>query len=125
MNSVRCGAGKDTVKTVVPEEGSFTFADAYAIPSTVDNVDTAHAWINQVLDPQVNAEAADLPRRRRDRRGCAAAARRGDRSAVRLLGRRAFFAWRLSTTTRRSSRTSTVTIGAVAGRWQEIKAGAA
>ena len=24
----------------------------------MDNVDTAHAWINQVLDPQANAEAA-------------------------------------------------------------------
>ena len=58
MNSVAAAAGTDTVKTVVPEEGSFTFADAYAIPSTVDNLDTAHAWINQVLDPQANAEAA-------------------------------------------------------------------
>ncbi len=58
MNSVAAAAGTDTVKTVVPEEGSFTFADAYAIPTTVDNVDTAHAWINQVLDPQANAEAA-------------------------------------------------------------------
>ena len=45
-------------RPVVPEEGGFTFADAYAIPSTVDNLDTAHAWINQVLDPQANAEAA-------------------------------------------------------------------
>jgi spermidine/putrescine transport system substrate-binding protein len=58
MNKFALDAGKDTVKTNVPQEGSFTFADAYAIPSTVDNVDTAHAWINQVLDPQVNAEAA-------------------------------------------------------------------
>ena len=24
----------------------------------MDNLDTAHAWINQVLDPQANAEAA-------------------------------------------------------------------
>jgi spermidine/putrescine transport system substrate-binding protein len=58
MNSVAAAAGTTTVKTVVPEEGSFTFADAYAIPTTVDNLDTAHAWINQVLDPQTNAEAA-------------------------------------------------------------------
>jgi spermidine/putrescine transport system substrate-binding protein len=59
MNKFAVDAGKDTVKTNVPTEGSFTFADAYAIPSTVDNVDTAHAWINQVLDPQTNAEAAE------------------------------------------------------------------
>ena len=58
MNTAAAGAGKDTVKTVIPEEGSFTFADAYAIPTTVDNLDTAHAWLNQVLDPQTNAEAA-------------------------------------------------------------------
>jgi spermidine/putrescine transport system substrate-binding protein len=59
MNKFALDAGKDTVKTNVPKEGSFTFADAYAIPSTVDNLDTAHAWINQVLDPQTNAEAAE------------------------------------------------------------------
>jgi spermidine/putrescine-binding protein len=58
MNSAAAAAGKDTVKTIVPEEGSFTFADAYAIPTTADNLDTAHAWLNQVLDPQTNAEAA-------------------------------------------------------------------
>jgi spermidine/putrescine transport system substrate-binding protein len=59
MNKFALDAGKDTIMTNVPEEGSFTFADAYAIPSTVDNVDTAHAWINQVLDPTTNAEAAE------------------------------------------------------------------
>jgi spermidine/putrescine-binding protein len=58
MNSTAAAAGKDTIKTSIPKEGSFTFADAYAIPSTVDNVDTAHAWINQVLTPETNAEAA-------------------------------------------------------------------
>ena len=45
-------------RRVVPEEGSFTFADAYAIPSTVDNVDTAHAWINQCSIRRSNAENA-------------------------------------------------------------------
>jgi spermidine/putrescine transport system substrate-binding protein len=58
MNNFAVAAGKDTVMTKVPEEGGFTFADAYAIPSTVDNVDTAHAWVNLSLDPQVNAENA-------------------------------------------------------------------
>ena len=58
MNNFAKDAGKDTVKTQVPEEGGFTFCDAYAIPSTVDNVDTAHAWVNLSIDPQVNAENA-------------------------------------------------------------------
>ena len=57
-NNFAKDAGKDTVKTAVPEEGGFTFCDAYAIPSTVDNVDTAHAWVNLSIDPQVNAENA-------------------------------------------------------------------
>ncbi len=35
------------------------FVDAYAIPVTADNPVTAHAWINEGLDPKVNAEAAN------------------------------------------------------------------
>jgi spermidine/putrescine transport system substrate-binding protein len=58
MNNFAKDAGKDTIMTKVPTEGGFTFADAYAIPSTVDNLDTAHAWLNLTLDPQVNAENA-------------------------------------------------------------------
>ena len=59
MNSFAAADGVDTIKTNLPEEGSFTFADMYAIPAGADNVDTAHAWINKVLDPVINAEAAE------------------------------------------------------------------
>ena len=59
MNNFAKDAGKDTVKTIIPKEGGWTYCDAYAIPSTVDNLDTAHAWINLALDPQVNAENAE------------------------------------------------------------------
>jgi spermidine/putrescine-binding protein len=58
MNSFAKDAGKDTVLTVLPKEGGYSFCDAYAIPPTSDNVDSAHALINQGADPQVNAEAA-------------------------------------------------------------------
>jgi spermidine/putrescine-binding protein len=50
-------AGKKTVKFAVPEEGSYAYCDAYAIPKTTDNADGAYAWINQGLDVKVNAEA--------------------------------------------------------------------
>ena len=43
MNSFAADAGKTTVKTMVPEEGSFSFCDLYAIPTTADNVDTAYS----------------------------------------------------------------------------------
>ena len=59
MNSFAAAEGLTTVKTNLPEEGSFTFADMYAIPPARDNLDTAHACINQLLDPDVNAEAAE------------------------------------------------------------------
>jgi spermidine/putrescine-binding protein len=59
MNSFAKAAGKDTVLTVLPREGGYSFVDAYAIPPTSDNVDSAHAFINQGIDPQVNAEAAN------------------------------------------------------------------
>ncbi len=59
MNNFAKDAGKDTVKTIIPKEGGWTYCDAYAIPSTVDNLDTAHAWVNLALDPQVNAENAE------------------------------------------------------------------
>lgn len=52
-------AGKDTVMTTLPNEGGFSFVDSYAIPPTSDNVDAAHAWINQALTPETNAEAAN------------------------------------------------------------------
>jgi spermidine/putrescine-binding protein len=59
VQAFAANAGKKTIRTTTPKEGGFGFCDAYAIPTTVDNVDGAHAWINEGLDPRVNAEAAD------------------------------------------------------------------
>jgi spermidine/putrescine-binding protein len=59
MNSFAKDAGKDTVLTVLPKEGGYSFCDSYAIPPTSDNVDSAHAWIDEGLDAKVNAEAAN------------------------------------------------------------------
>ena len=60
MNSFAADAGLKTVLTNVPKEGSFSFCDAYAIPNGADNVDTALAWINESMDPVVNARAAEF-----------------------------------------------------------------
>lgn len=60
MNQFAADAGKKTIKWTLPREGGVGGADAYAIPPTADNVDTAHAWINEALDPEVNAEAANF-----------------------------------------------------------------
>jgi len=60
MNSFALDAGLKTVLTNVPKEGSFSFCDAYALPPGSDNIDTVLAWINQSLDPVVNARAAEV-----------------------------------------------------------------
>ena len=59
VNAFAADAGKDTIQWTLPEEGGAGFVDAYAIPVAADNLETAHAWINQGLDPKVNAEAAN------------------------------------------------------------------
>ena len=46
------------VKSTIPKEGSFSFCDSYAIPPTTDNGDTAHAFINEALGPEVQAKQA-------------------------------------------------------------------
>jgi spermidine/putrescine transport system substrate-binding protein len=58
MNTFAADQGLDTVRTNIPDEGSHSFCDAYAIPPTTRNPDAALAWINQSIDPLVNAEAA-------------------------------------------------------------------
>jgi len=60
MNSFAADAGNMTVKTIVPEEGSFSFCDLYAIPTTADNVDTVYSYLNNVLEPEVNAAGAEF-----------------------------------------------------------------
>jgi spermidine/putrescine transport system substrate-binding protein len=58
MNQFAADAGVDSFETAVPKEGSFSFCDAYALPAGADNVDTSLSWMNEALDPKVNAEAA-------------------------------------------------------------------
>ena len=43
---------------IVPSEGSASFTDAWAIPPGSKSRDAAHAWMNQTLDPKVQAYVA-------------------------------------------------------------------
>lgn len=43
---------------VIPEEGGVTWCDSWFIPKTAENVDTAYAFINESLDPVVQAQGA-------------------------------------------------------------------
>ena len=45
--------------SAVPKEGSATFCDAWAIPPGTDDVETAYAWINHTLEPEVQAYTGD------------------------------------------------------------------
>jgi spermidine/putrescine-binding protein len=58
MNEFAAAEGVDSFETQVPKEGSFSFCDAYALPAGADNADAALAWMNESLDPKVNADAA-------------------------------------------------------------------
>ena len=58
MNTFAADAGVKTFETEVPKEGSFSFCDAYALPKGADNVDASLSWMNESLDPKVNADAA-------------------------------------------------------------------
>jgi spermidine/putrescine transport system substrate-binding protein len=58
MNQFAADAGVNSFETEVPKEGSFSFCDAYALPAGADNGDAALAWMNESLDPKVNADAA-------------------------------------------------------------------
>jgi spermidine/putrescine transport system substrate-binding protein len=60
QNALAAGAGNNNVKTKTPTEGAFSFCDLYAIPSTADNVDTVHAWINETIAPVTNARIAEF-----------------------------------------------------------------
>ncbi|GAA5543597.1 spermidine/putrescine-binding periplasmic protein [Brucella sp. NBRC 113783] len=46
------------LKLALPKEGPVLWVDAWFIPVSADNIETAHAFINQSLDPQVQANVA-------------------------------------------------------------------
>ncbi|USJ27983.1 ABC transporter substrate-binding protein [Ensifer adhaerens] len=56
-SAVPLETAKQSVKTVAvyPKEGGAVWADAWFIPKTAVNVDTAYAFINEALDPKVQA----------------------------------------------------------------------
>jgi len=60
MNAFAARGGKKTVLTnVTPDEGGVSYVDSYAISSKADNAATAYAYVNETLDPKVNAKGAD------------------------------------------------------------------
>lgn len=53
------GKGKAAKDVVDVEGGNMSFTDGYAIPNGADNPDSAYAFINNVLDPKVNAAISE------------------------------------------------------------------
>jgi spermidine/putrescine-binding protein len=53
------GKGKAARDVVDVEGGNMSFADGYGIPTGADNADSAYAFINHVLDPEVNAAISE------------------------------------------------------------------
>lgn len=52
--------GPEVVTDFELKEGSFGFVDGIAIPVDADNVETAYAYANELLDPKVNAAIGDF-----------------------------------------------------------------
>ncbi|MEI9402531.1 PotD/PotF family extracellular solute-binding protein [Mesorhizobium argentiipisi] len=46
------------IEMVLPDEGPVLWVDAWFIPVSADNIETATAFINQALDPKIQAEVA-------------------------------------------------------------------
>lgn len=53
------GAGRAVRDVVEIENGNMSFTDGYGIPTGADNADSAYAFINETLDPKVNASIAE------------------------------------------------------------------
>jgi spermidine/putrescine transport system substrate-binding protein len=53
------GKGKAAKDVVEVEGGNMSFTDGYGIPNGADNADSAYAFINNVLDPKVNAAISE------------------------------------------------------------------
>ena len=49
---------------VAANGGGLSFSNAWAIPPGADNVDTVYAWINETLEPEVNAADGQVSGRR-------------------------------------------------------------
>jgi spermidine/putrescine transport system substrate-binding protein len=58
INLTAAAKGVKTVTTILPNEGGVGFCDAWAIPKSCDNLGTAYSWLNLVVQPKVNAQAA-------------------------------------------------------------------
>lgn len=53
------GSGKAARDVVEIEGGNMSFTDGYGIPNGADNPDAAYAFINEALDPKVNAAISE------------------------------------------------------------------
>jgi spermidine/putrescine transport system substrate-binding protein len=53
------GKGKAAKDVVEVEDGNMSFTDGYGIPAGADNADGAYAFINNVLEPKVNAAISE------------------------------------------------------------------
>jgi len=53
-------AQKETLRYVIPKEGSVLWTDTMAIPKTAPHPDVAHEFINYILDPEVGAELSNF-----------------------------------------------------------------
>ena len=52
------GSGNKNVRFVLPKEGGYAYCDSWAIPISADNAEAAYGYINNAIDPKVNANAA-------------------------------------------------------------------
>ena len=56
MQELVAQKGVKTIASVVPSEGSFSFVDAFFIPSGAKNTDSVYAFINEALAPPMQAQ---------------------------------------------------------------------
>jgi spermidine/putrescine-binding protein len=56
MQELVAAKGVNTIKSVVPAEGSFSFVDSYFIPAGSNDTDSAYAFINEALAPPMQAQ---------------------------------------------------------------------
>jgi spermidine/putrescine-binding protein len=54
------GQGRHIRTNVKPADGNFSFSDGYSIAVGADNVDAAYAFMNRILEPEIQAETAKL-----------------------------------------------------------------